>query len=58
VPLLAILTCGYLMAAQPRVTWLRFVIWLVVGLVLYFFYGNRRSRVGIRLAQTPRDTPG
>ena len=58
VPLLAILTCGYLMAAQPRVTWLRFVIWLIVGLVLYFCYGSRRSRVGISLAQTPRDTPG
>jgi APA family basic amino acid/polyamine antiporter len=56
VPLLAILTCGYLMAAQPRVTWVRFVIWLVVGLVLYFCYGIRRSRVGIRLAQTPGDT--
>jgi APA family basic amino acid/polyamine antiporter len=55
VPLLAILTCGYLMAAQPRVTWVRFGVWLVVGLVLYFFYGSRRSRVGIGLAQTPRD---
>jgi APA family basic amino acid/polyamine antiporter len=57
VPLLAILTCGYLMAAQPRVTWLRFAVWLVVGLVLYFFYGSRRSRVGINLARTPRDAP-
>ena len=61
VPLLAILTCGYLMAAQPRVTWIRFVVWLVVGLVLYFCYGYRRSRVGIARAQTlqprgPRET--
>ena len=57
VPLLAILTCGYLMAVQPRVTWLRFVVWLVVGLGLYFFYGSRRSRLGISSAQTPEDTP-
>jgi APA family basic amino acid/polyamine antiporter len=56
VPLLAIVTCGYLMAAQPRVTWVRFAIWLVVGLALYFFYGMRRSRVGISLARTPGDT--
>jgi APA family basic amino acid/polyamine antiporter len=46
VPLLAILTCGYLMAVQPRVTWLRFAVWLVVGLGLYSFYGFRRSRAG------------
>jgi APA family basic amino acid/polyamine antiporter len=61
VPLLAILTCGYLMAAQPRVTWIRFVVWLFVGLVLYFCYGYRRSRVGIARAQAlqppgPRET--
>ena len=45
VPLLAILTCGYLMVVQPRVTWRRFVVWLVIGLVLYFLYGARRSRL-------------
>ena len=45
VPLLSILTCGYLMAAQPLVTWVRFVIWLVIGLVIYYLYGFRRSRL-------------
>ncbi len=45
VPLLAILTCGYLMLEQPRVTWARFVIWLAIGLVLYFAYGYCRSRL-------------
>jgi APA family basic amino acid/polyamine antiporter len=44
VPVLAILTCGYLMVVQPKVTWFRFVIWLVVGLILYFSFGFRRSR--------------
>jgi basic amino acid/polyamine antiporter, APA family len=48
VPLLAILTCGYLMVEQPRVTWIRFVAWLAVGLVIYLFYGFRRSRLGKR----------
>jgi APA family basic amino acid/polyamine antiporter len=46
VPLLAILSCGYLMVIQPRVTWWRFAVWLAVGLVLYFLYGFRRSRLG------------
>jgi APA family basic amino acid/polyamine antiporter len=45
VPIGSILTCGWLMSALPRVTWLRFVIWLVVGLVVYFCYGHRRSRL-------------
>jgi APA family basic amino acid/polyamine antiporter len=45
VPILAILTCGYLMYEQPTITWERFVVWLVVGLVLYFLYGSRRSRL-------------
>jgi APA family basic amino acid/polyamine antiporter len=45
VPLLAVATCGYLMVEQPLVTWLRFVIWLAIGLVIYFFYGFERSRL-------------
>jgi APA family basic amino acid/polyamine antiporter len=45
VPILAILSCGYLMYVQPKITWIRFVIWLVIGLALYFLYGIRRSRL-------------
>jgi len=45
VPLLAIAACGYLMASLPGVTWLRFVVWLVIGLVLYASYGRRHSRL-------------
>ena len=46
VPLASIACCGYLMAELPLVTWWRFLIWLVVGLVIYFAYGIHRSRVG------------
>jgi APA family basic amino acid/polyamine antiporter len=45
VPLLAILSCGYLMIELPWVTWARFLIWLGAGLVIYFAYGYRRSRL-------------
>jgi APA family basic amino acid/polyamine antiporter len=45
VPILAILTCGFLMYEQPKITWIRFGAWLIVGLVLYFVYGFRRSRL-------------
>ncbi len=46
VPLAAIACCGYLMFELPRVTWIRFFGWMVTGLVLYYLYGFRRSRIG------------
>jgi APA family basic amino acid/polyamine antiporter len=45
VPIASILTCGWLMAALPRITWLRFAVWLVIGLVFYFCHGFWRSRL-------------
>jgi APA family basic amino acid/polyamine antiporter len=45
VPLLAVFCCGYLMFELPAVTWWRFVVWLAIGLVLYFLYGYRHSRL-------------
>ncbi len=44
-PALAILMCGYLMLQLPWVTWVRFVLWLAVGLVIYFSYGVRHSKL-------------
>ncbi|MCX6901977.1 MAG: amino acid permease [Verrucomicrobia bacterium] len=44
VPLGALVTSGYLMLQLPVITWMRFLIWLVVGLVIYFGYSARRSR--------------
>jgi APA family basic amino acid/polyamine antiporter len=46
VPIAAILCCGYLMYLQPFRTWMRFVLWLVIGLVIYALYGFARSRLG------------
>jgi APA family basic amino acid/polyamine antiporter len=50
VPLLAIGSCFYLMVQLPVVTWIRFVVWLVLGLILYFVYGGRR----LTTARAPR----
>ena len=47
-PALAILMCGYLMLQLPWVTWVRFVVWLAVGLILYFSYGLWHSRLRTR----------
>ena len=45
VPLLGVASCIFLMTGLPNVTWLRFVIWLLVGLVVYFTYGIRNSEL-------------
>jgi APA family basic amino acid/polyamine antiporter len=44
VPILSVLACLYLMLNLPVETWLRFVIWMVIGVVVYFAYGYRHSR--------------
>ncbi len=41
----AIGCCGYLMFALPSKTWIRFFLWMAVGLVFYFLYGFRKSRL-------------
>jgi APA family basic amino acid/polyamine antiporter len=46
VPILAVLACGYLMLNLPVETWLRFLVWMLIGFVIYFLYGRRNSRVG------------
>ncbi|MFN8665739.1 MAG: amino acid permease [Gemmatimonadaceae bacterium] len=45
VPILSILICGYMMYGLPPDTWLRLLIWLAIGLSIYFLYGRHHSRV-------------
>jgi APA family basic amino acid/polyamine antiporter len=44
IPSLGILSCLALMAALPLDTWLRLVVWTVIGLAIYFFYGVKHAR--------------
>jgi basic amino acid/polyamine antiporter, APA family len=51
VPLLAVVMCGYLMLQLPWVTWVRFVLWLVLGLGIYFSYGVYHSKLRLAAAR-------
>jgi APA family basic amino acid/polyamine antiporter len=45
VPILGILICGYMMWGLPKDTWLRLFIWMALGLLIYFLYGMRHSKL-------------
>jgi len=45
VPLVGIGMCIYLMLGLPLITWIRFGLWLIVGLILYYAYGFTHSRL-------------
>jgi APA family basic amino acid/polyamine antiporter len=41
----AVVSCLFLMLQLPRITWIRFGLWLAAGLVIYALYGYRKSRL-------------
>ena len=45
VPILGILVSLGLMASLPLGTWIRLIVWLIIGMVIYFTYSRRHSRV-------------
>jgi APA family basic amino acid/polyamine antiporter len=54
-PIVSALACLYLMFNLTIETWLRFLGWLVLGLLVYAFYGYRHSRVGTASAAEATD---
>jgi APA family basic amino acid/polyamine antiporter len=50
-PIVSALLCLYLMTNLAVETWIYFAGWLVVGLVIYFAYGRRHSRLNDRFAE-------
>ena len=51
VPTLAALICFYLMLNLSVETWLRFVIWMALGFLIYFLYGRKHSRLAFADSQ-------
>jgi APA family basic amino acid/polyamine antiporter len=45
VPIAGILVCVYLMSALPIESWVRLVIWMALGVAIYFFYGKKHSKL-------------
>lgn len=45
VPIAGVLVCGYLMFSLETESWWRLLIWLVLGVIIYFFYGKRHSKL-------------
>lgn len=48
VAVLAVVSCVYLMLNLIGETWVRFGVWMAIGLVVYFVYGMRHSRLATR----------
>jgi amino acid transporter len=45
IPVLGLISCFYLMAQESHTNWYRFLIWLCIGLIVYFTYGYKNSRL-------------
>lgn len=45
IPVLGFTSCFYLMAQESHTNWIRFLIWLAIGLMVYFIYGIRKSKL-------------
>lgn len=52
-PIIGIIVCLYMMLNLNRDTWIRLVVWLVIGLVIYFLYSRHHSRVQLGTSGDP-----
>jgi basic amino acid/polyamine antiporter, APA family len=50
IPLLGLVCCLYMMAELSVWNWIYFTIWLLIGLVVYFSYGNKKSKLNLSKA--------
>jgi basic amino acid/polyamine antiporter, APA family len=58
VPILGILFNGYMMYKLGWINWARLIIWLAIGLVIYFTYGRTHSRIQTTKAAVPATSGG
>jgi hypothetical protein len=45
IPVMGFLCCAYLLSESGQTNWERFLVWLVIGMVLYFSYGSSHSKL-------------
>jgi APA family basic amino acid/polyamine antiporter len=45
IPIMGVLMCSYMMVEIPLVSWIWFLVWMAVGLLIYFLYGYRNSKL-------------
>ena len=55
-PVLGILSCSYLMLSLPVLTWVRFLVWLDIGMIIYWTYGRTHSPL-VNAAEAKARTP-
>jgi hypothetical protein len=48
IPILGVISCLYMMAQIELKNWIGFTIWLLIGLVIYFSYGRKNSRLATK----------
>lgn len=56
VPILGIVVCIAMMASLPIESWERLAIWMVLGIVVYFLYGKRHSKIRLAVKARQQDT--
>lgn len=44
-PLLGVISCLYLLSTLGVINWIRFIVWLIIGMLIYFAYGKKNSKL-------------
>ena len=46
IPILGVITCLFMMAFLPLDTWVRLLVWMAIGVAIYFVYSRHKSVLG------------
>jgi hypothetical protein len=49
IPILGVLSCAYLLIEIPAISWKYFFVWMAIGLLIYFLYGYRKSKLAAKV---------
>jgi hypothetical protein len=48
IPLMGVITCMYLLTGMSKSNWVWFIGWLVLGIIIYFLYGYKKSKLAVK----------